>query len=274
MEAYEEQINQYKGKRESVIANTVTNLKPSSPNNEGHKLIARPCRSPEIFKVKTGFRLHFIPDRLDLNVDYLIKQKVDDDLKCFICADLLKEPLSCSKCHSEYCKECIKDEIKKHSKCPKCFNIIFFELLQPPSENINDKYETTFLKCPYKGCLDEINLKEFKHHAEVCPFQNVKDEKDFSKLICDNDKHDLMEDNKLVEYFKKLYIMEDLIVKSDSLVGESKLNSKFSKSKTTLPDNIQIKPKQSFIKLNKRVTKMIKDDNEIPCLRELSKYIF
>jgi len=271
------------GKKNSVFGERVTNLQPQSPDDgKKRKLIARPCRDPEIVKVKSpGFKLHFIPEKHSLNVDDFIKNNVNLDLKCPLCQDLQKNPMACNKCLQEFCKNCIEDEIKKHSKCPKCFNIIFAELLQPPSETLAEKYETTFLKCPFKGCLEELNLMNFKTHAELCEFKEVKDEKDFSRLI-NNDKYDMMEENRLIEYFKRLYGLDDfdnLKSNNESQLGESKIMNKNSKNSKSQEERKKL---EKSIMSNSRFSNLSKKkkskiipttlDEEFACLKELSKF--
>lgn len=271
--------NRFAGKKNSVMGITVTNTKPIEIDDKKRKLIARPCRDPEIVKVKSpGFKLHFIPEKNTLNVEDFIKKNVNFDLKCPLCHDLQQNPMACSKCLQEFCKTCIEEQIKKHSKCPKCFNIIFAELLQPASETLAEKYESTFLKCPFKGCLEEFNLHDFKCHAEICAFKEVKDEKDFSRLI-NNDKHDMMEENRLIEYFKRLYGLDEMesnLKSNEDTLSESKLaGSKINKSKSAekkLKLGVSTtQSRASMISKKKKGTQIINTDVEFECLKELSK---
>jgi hypothetical protein len=95
-----------------------------------------------------------------------------------------------------------------------------------------EKYQQTSLKCPNKGCVEETNLYDFKRHVDNCAFKNVKDEKDFSRLIT-NEKEDHMEENRLVEFLKKIYGLDEILVlKQDSNLGDSRMNnSKLMNSK-------------------------------------------
>lgn len=112
-------------------------------------------------------KLEFSPTKNDDNV----LKEVHEIFKCGICLDLFNKPVSCYKCNRIFCSDCIEKRLQDYAKCPKCLNMIFFELMPSVSEDCIEQYNQITIKCPYEGCKDTFNLNEFKKHRETCVFK-------------------------------------------------------------------------------------------------------
>jgi hypothetical protein len=116
------------------------------------------------------FKLKF-EEVKEYNFDDYLKEQVNEDIRCLICSKLYEDPLSCYKCGRHFCAPCIKSELVKSSRCPSCFCLIFFEMMQNADSNHIENYNLTNIKCPHKGCKEEVNLKDIKSHIDSCIYK-------------------------------------------------------------------------------------------------------
>jgi len=95
-------------------------------------------------------------------------------LMCSICLNLLLNPVSCSKCQTNFCESCIDAWIKaKRSATENCVNRCdFSKATTPPIIKglLSDLQVSCVLKG--KGCQEVLNYDELIKHEEECLYQN------------------------------------------------------------------------------------------------------
>ena len=78
----------------------------------------------------------------------LIDKEKNEEFKCPICLDILKEPISCSdkKNSHSFCKECIDNCLKNNKRCPMCKLIFEYKINNYIYVSINKLFFTVPLK--------------------------------------------------------------------------------------------------------------------------------
>lgn len=139
-------------------------------------------------------------------MDNFIKNNVDKIFLCSICDSLYKDPLECYKCLNLYCTECIKKKLEEFKKCPKCFNMIFQEMMRTVDMEQMDSYKLARVKCPFVGCRENLRLKEIEEHMGICIFQDMTEnkKKNLNKLIFKNDSEDPLMKTHMLNYLKEV----------------------------------------------------------------------
>ena len=95
-------------------------------------------------------------------------------MQCGLCFDLVMTPVECKNCTKLFCKECIDNCLKAKNECP-------FKHKFKKQENIDEWAQKVFaklyLKCPYKGCVNDYAYKHWMNHVKNCPMKNngIKD---------------------------------------------------------------------------------------------------
>ena len=99
--------------------------------------------------------------------------KVDSELMCSICVQVLQDPIQIRKCEHYFCKNCIDEWWKHKHACPVCRNRIpsVQDLIAPPRivRNMLSRLELT---CDYRmfGCTEIVRLDGLKSHLEQCEY--------------------------------------------------------------------------------------------------------
>src|SRR5574344_2466704 len=104
-----------------------------------------------------------IDDDEYFDTSLIINQKeyavIESFTKCVICEDLLREPMKCTQCENNFCKQCIENWMKKSNTCPfKCKD---FEV--KPAKFISQMLEKIKFKCK-NGCDAEIPYNDVEEH--------------------------------------------------------------------------------------------------------------
>ena len=104
---------------------------------------------------------HLIEEDI-LNKDYF--ENIRNMVTCFICLNIMEDPIQCDKCQHSFCLECIN----KLSKCPMgCQNYQFNE-----SQLCKELLSGIKIKC--KKCGNEINYDNIeKHIDEECESDKI-----------------------------------------------------------------------------------------------------
>ncbi len=102
-----------------------------------------------------------------MEISHVINSKGNEDfleiIKCKICLQISLNPVTCIKCESVFCKECIDYWMKKSNKCPfRCEN---FQLNEDSRilKNILSKFQYICDKCTNK-----VSLEDYASHQKVC----------------------------------------------------------------------------------------------------------
>lgn len=98
----------------------------------------------------------FITD--DCIIEDEIYNGFKDLVKCFICKNILKDPMMCTKCQKVFCKDCIEIYTKQNKKCPnKCKKSKY--------KKCDDKSAMlSMLKFRCKNCKEEVKYNNVKIH--------------------------------------------------------------------------------------------------------------
>ena len=124
-------------------------------------------------KSQEDVKIKFSPDQ-NFNITSYIEKNIDQHLRCLICKQLFKGPITCYKCNTPFCSLCITNQIEQHSRCPKCYQIIFIELMKPDF-SLEKEYNSPF-KCPHKDCYEIFPLKDLNLHLANCLFDKKRSE--------------------------------------------------------------------------------------------------
>lgn len=154
--------------------------------------------------VQPEFKLEFLPQK-EFDIEEFIKSNTKEEIKCQICGKFYTFPLSCYKCNKIFCSECIKAKLEKQHKCPKCFNIIFHELMPAlDEEKIKSLQLNQSIKCPYTGCKESHSITNIKHHLENCIFREASNTKmkHVNKIIYQSDHADPCMKTHMLNYLK------------------------------------------------------------------------
>ena len=95
-------------------------------------------------------------------------------MECFICKKILKNPMICLNCQTNFCKNCIEKWCEDFSKCPK-------NCEEPKYKVNNDKLALlSMLKFKCRNCKNEIKYNEIKSHLDLGCGKNIEENR-----LCD-----------------------------------------------------------------------------------------
>jgi hypothetical protein len=143
-------------------------------------------------------------DEKKFDVEDFLKGQTDERIKCLICNLHLVDPLSCYKCSTNFCSKCIKAELNKHNRCPKCYDMIFPELMTNMDNEMLEGLKNKEIPCPFSGCKDKYSIVEIRTHLELCIFRNLKSDKQkhVNKIICQDANQDPLMKVHMLQYLK------------------------------------------------------------------------
>lgn len=143
-------------------------------------------------------------DERKFDIEDFLKAQTDDKIKCLICNLHLVDPLSCYKCSTNYCSKCIKAELTKHNRCPKCFDMIFPELMTNLDPEMLEELKSKEISCPFNGCKDKYPIVDIRNHLELCIFRNLKSDKQkhVNKIISQDPTQDPLMRVHMLQYLK------------------------------------------------------------------------
>ena len=64
--------------------------------------------------------------------DERFETKVDHNLHCIICREVLKDPVQCRRNEHHFCRNCIIEHLKHSQNCPTCKDPLTVETLVRP----------------------------------------------------------------------------------------------------------------------------------------------
>jgi hypothetical protein len=94
---------------------------------------------------------------------------IDDELKCAICQQPFREPVSSTRCHHTFCRECIIAGINREKRCPLCRIYSDHAYYQPVrSHPLLNQLNRLLVRC---NACQQINIQSgnFQDHARNCP---------------------------------------------------------------------------------------------------------
>jgi hypothetical protein len=148
--------------------------------------------------------------------------KVDDELRCSVCHDILEDP-TISQCEHLFCKLYINEWLEKESSCPIDRKHLRSSQLCSSDRFFRNFYSRLKLKCIFEtnGCHNICRIEDLESHQNKCQFSPL------SELDCDKGCGASMVRNKAsnhncVEYLKK--IIENLMEEKEGLIRRESEN--------------------------------------------------
>ena len=127
--------------------------------------------------------------------------KVDENLCCAICTEVLKDPVQCRRNEHHFCKNCIIECLKYSQTCPTCQDPLTVNTLVKPQRFLASILSSLKISCENaeRGCRQVVELGLVNTHVVNC---------DFSPALCSNDQCDEIinrrdkeiHENKICEY--------------------------------------------------------------------------
>jgi E3 ubiquitin-protein ligase NRDP1 len=100
--------------------------------------------------------------------------KIDDELICGICHDVLKEPLKAKKCNHLFCSECINGWLGFSQTCPMDRKKLVSNDLIKPCRQIINILANLDIKCQFfsMGCTVLGKVSNIDNHMAICPYNS------------------------------------------------------------------------------------------------------
>ena len=112
--------------------------------------------------------------------DGRFETKVDENLHCVICTEVLKDPVQCRRNEHHFCRNCITKHLKHSPNCPICQDPLTVETLAKPQRFLANTLACLKISCDNSehGCRQVVELGSLATHVASCGF---------SPMPCSND---------------------------------------------------------------------------------------
>ena len=112
--------------------------------------------------------------------DSRFETKVNENLYCVICKQVLKDPVQCSRNEHHFCRKCIVEHLKHSPNCPICQDALTVETLAKPQRFLASTLACLKISCDNfnRGCHKVVELGSLATHVASC---------EFSLIPCSND---------------------------------------------------------------------------------------
>ena len=112
--------------------------------------------------------------------DGRFETKVDENLHCVICTEVLKDPVQCRRNEHHFCRNCIIEHLKHSPNCPICQDPLTVETLAKPQRFLANTLACLKISCDNSehGCRKVVELGSLATHVASCGF---------SPMPCSND---------------------------------------------------------------------------------------
>ena len=104
--------------------------------------------------------------------DNRFETKVDENLHCIICREVLKDPVQCPRNEHHFCRNCITEHLKHSPKCPTCNDPLTIETLVRPQRFLANTLSCLKISCDNseRGCRKVVELGSLATHVASCGF--------------------------------------------------------------------------------------------------------
>ncbi len=104
--------------------------------------------------------------------DNRFETKVDENLHCIICREVLKDPVQCRRNEHHFCRNCITKHLKNSPKCPTCNDPLTVETLARPQRFLANTLSCLKISCDNseRGCREVVELGSLATHVASCGF--------------------------------------------------------------------------------------------------------
>ncbi|XP_046841753.1 E3 ubiquitin-protein ligase NRDP1-like [Xenia sp. Carnegie-2017] len=103
------------------------------------------------------------------------KTAVDENFRCAICLNVVKDARMCKHNEHIFCRSCIKEHLRVNAqRCPQCQNNLTVATLLP-ARIINNMISKLEINCDYaiRGCKEFTNVEDLERHVQNCGFAPV-----------------------------------------------------------------------------------------------------
>ena len=107
--------------------------------------------------------------------DNRFETKVDENLHCVICTNVLKDPVQCRRNEHHFCRTCITENLKHSRNCPICQDPLTEETLGRPQRFLANTLSSLKISCENseRGCRNVVELGSLDTHVATCGFSPV-----------------------------------------------------------------------------------------------------
>ena len=115
--------------------------------------------------------------------DERFETKVDHNLHCIICREVLKDSVQCRRNEHHFCRNCIIEHLRHSQNCPTCKDPLTVETLVRPQRFLANTLASLKISCDnaQRGCRAVMELGSLNTHVASCGF---------SPVPCSNDQCD------------------------------------------------------------------------------------
>ena len=127
--------------------------------------------------------------------------KVDDNLHCVICTEVLKDPVQCRRNEHHFCRSCIIEHLKHSRTCPTCKDPLTVETLVKAQRFLANTLSSLRIYCDnsQRGCRAVVELGSLNNHVASCGFSPVPCSNDqCDEIISRRDKE--IHENKICDF--------------------------------------------------------------------------
>ena len=127
--------------------------------------------------------------------------KVDHNLHCVICTEVLKDPVQCRRNEHHFCRNCIIEHLKHSRTCPTCKDPLTVETLVKAQRFLANTLSSLKIYCDnsQRGCRAVVELGSLNNHVASCGFSPVPCSNDqCDEIISRRDKE--IHENKLCNF--------------------------------------------------------------------------
>ena len=127
--------------------------------------------------------------------------KVDHNLHCVICTEVLKDPVQCRRNEHHFCRNCIIEHLKHSRTCPTCKDPLTVETLVRAQRFLANTLSSLKIYCDnsQRGCRAVVELGSLNNHVASCGFSPVPCSNDqCDEIISRRDKE--IHENKLCDF--------------------------------------------------------------------------
>ena len=138
--------------------------------------------------------------------DERFETKVDDNLHCVICTEVLKDPVQCRRNEHHFCRHCVIEHLKHSQNCPTCKDPLTVETLVKPQRFLANTLSSLKISCDnaQRGCRAVVELGSLNTHVASCGFSPVPCSNDqCDEIISRRDKE--IHENKVCDFRRVKY---------------------------------------------------------------------
>ena len=108
--------------------------------------------------------------------DERFESMVDQNFRCLVCYNVLKDPVMCRRNQHYFCRGCITEHLRRNSHtCPTCADELTVDTLGEVPRIVKTYLNERRIRCDYegRGCRELVQLQNLNRHVAECGFSPV-----------------------------------------------------------------------------------------------------